>query len=188
MQLAALVLAAALVSCTSAPPPADAPPLPCDLVSCAAGMALECCPPMAPRRTLVIPALGWAPAVNWTPDTGCMRSQGSGRLVIPVVAQEGERLIAMGASIIGNGAADVSVAAFYAGLMLDDTSSMPSLATIAAGTIAVDDAPSRWLDYTTPIDETPMSASVARWIVIAANQAGACVGAVRLTFDHPSSP
>lgn len=184
MQIAALVLAAALaaalVSCTSAPPPADAPPPPCDLVSCAAGMALECCPPMTPRRTLVIPALGWAPAVNWTPGPGCMRSQGSGRFVIPVVALEGDRLTSLGASILGNGMVDVNVAALYAGISAEGTGLGAPL-----GEIAVVDAISRWTEYTADLADVPAAATGARWIEIAADQVGACIGAVRLTYDHP---
>lgn len=187
---AALVLA--VTACPSSPPATtvpDAPP--CDLESCAAGMALECCPPLAPpvstQRTAVISSLhgairdGWA--IDWSgfagTATGCMHSSGfGGRFALAVPLVEGDRMLSLTLAMIGNGSADVTVTSAAVAPNGDRF-----LGTV--GSLTQPNAPPAWVDYTIDLTDTVIAGGNSHWFEFGADQPGLCIGALRLTYDHP---
>lgn len=184
---AALVLSVA--ACPSSPPAGPTvPDAPCDLVSCAAGMALECCPPLAPQpvpRSLLVQAVsgeviaGWAP--DWQgfsgPPGGCMRSTGAGRFVLLPQIHEGDRLLSMTVTMAGNLSADVAVNAMH----LKHASGV----LVRIGEMAAPNVSDAWSDYVVDLVDTAAVGGSSFWIEVDSDQPGACIGAVRLTYDHP---
>ena len=190
MLRAALCLLA-LVSCTTAPAatkPPDGPP--CDLVSCAAGAALECCPTAAPQpsttRTAIVQSIAGVNQANWWPDfsgvgnssRGCMRSLQAGRFALPMPLVEGDRLLSLTVSAIGDDTANLSI---------ESLSAAPdgSLTLGTVGSRFIPGVRSTWTDYTIDLADTVVTGGTAHWFEASADRSGICVGAFRLTYDHP---
>jgi hypothetical protein len=171
--LALLALAAAvalaLTSCGNTPPgPVDAP---CDLVSCEAGAAFECCPAIVD---------------GWVPDFGaasglsrnCLRSTGfGGRFALPIPVDHGERMLALTATINGDDSSEIDIIA--AGFV----TSVDLINIIGARTIL--NTPAGWHRYPIDLTDTIAGDEAAHWIEVVADQPGVCVGAFRLTYDRP---
>lgn len=186
------IILIALAACTTAPAaskPPDAPP-PCDLVSCAGGAALECCPPLAPpastQRTAIVQSIAGINQANWWPDfsgisnssKGCMRSLQAGRFALPMPLVEGDRLLSLTVAMVGDDSVTVAI---------DPLSARPdgSLVVGVLGSIFAPSVSSTWRDYTVDLVDTTVTGGASYWFEVAANKSGACVGAFRLTYDHP---
>jgi hypothetical protein len=189
--LALLALAAAvalaLTSCGNTPPgPVDAP---CDLVSCEAGAAFECCPlapPPPPAHTRIVSPLVAAIVDGWVPDFGaasglsrnCLRSTGfGGRFALPIPVDHGERMLALTATINGDDSSEIDIIA--AGFV----TSVDLINIIGARTIL--NTPAGWHRYPIDLTDTIAGDEAAHWIEVVADQPGVCVGAFRLTYDRP---
>lgn len=191
MRPTVLSLVFALISCTatapaSVPVPVDASQ--CDLTSCAAGMSLVCCElaPLPPKQVKVVGSLGGVIKLGWAPDfggfagtsRGCMQSTGPGRFALEMPLNEGDRMLSLTVALIGNFAADVDI---------NSLSVAPNgaLTLGTVGTLTVTNVPNSWFDYPINLVDTFVSGGVSHWFEFGVDQAGACVGAVRLTYDHP---
>lgn len=174
-----------LTSCTGTPaaaPPPDAPT--CDVVSCGAGAALECCTTL---RTAVRSALDGVVSSGWAPDfggfggasRGCLRATDfGGRFVLPVELEHGDRMMAMSIEVAGDASSDLDVAALSFETLAETISVL--------GKRSITNAASGWHIYALDLDDTTVGDGAWQWIEVAADQPGACVGPVRLTYDRPA--
>ncbi|HET9063691.1 MAG TPA: hypothetical protein VFO62_10420 [Candidatus Binatia bacterium] len=184
----AIFLAACTTSTASKPPDAA----PCDLVSCAAGAAFDCCPAAAPTpsttRTKIVQSIAGVNQANWWPDfsgvggssRGCMHSLQAGRFALPMPLEEGDRLLSLTVAMIGDDSVTVAI---------DPLSARPdgSIVVGVIGSIFAPSVSSTWRDYTVDLVDTTVTAGASYWFEVAANKSGACVGAFRLTYDHPGA-
>jgi len=170
--LAALWLSLA-ASCTSdhAAAPKDSPP------------ALAAQPP----RTKVIGALGGVVNTGWTADwsgfagtaRGCMRSYTEGRFALEMPLEEGDRMLSLVVSAVGNGSADLNIVSLAAAP--DGQAELGTVGGINAPNFPGGDP----RDIPIELEDTIVSGGVSYWFEFGADQAGLCIGAVRLTYDRP---
>lgn len=186
-----LVLLFKLVACSNSAPagPADAPP--CDLVSCAAGAAFECCPAAPTPRVMVVSPLGAVTAGGWTPDLGdptnpaipgrgCMRATGAGRFALPLQLEHGDRMLALAVTIDGDASSDLEIAA---------VEFSPDVETVSVlGSLTILNAADGWRSYDIGLIDTVVDGEGWHWVEVATDQPGACVGPFRLTFERPEVP
>lgn len=144
--------------------------------------------PASTQRTAVVQSIAGVNQANWWPDfsgissssKGCMRSLQAGRFAMPLPLVEGDRLLSLTVAVLGDGFVDVYI---------DPFSAKPdgSLTVGVLGSIAVQNAPPTWTDYTVDLVDTTVGPGASHWFEVAASSSGACVGAFRLTYDHPQN-
>jgi hypothetical protein len=168
----ALVLFLALCSCDAAPAATIAPP-----VKDAAAAPAE-------PDTIVIPSITGPVATGWVPDfsgfagtsTGCMRSTGAGRFVVGPALAEGDTLLSLVVAMAGNLSADVTITSLAVAPNGDRF-----LGTV--GSLDVPNVATGFHDYPIDLVDTLIVDGVSHWFEFGADQPGACVGAVRLTYQ-----
>jgi hypothetical protein len=174
--LALLVVLALALGCDAVPgSPASAAPPTKDAAAA----------PVEPD-TIVIPSIAGVVSVGWAPNwsgfagtnTGCMRSSGMGRFAVAPALTEGDRMLSLTAAMIGNLSADVTITSVAVAPNGDRF-----LGTV--GSLSVPNVPGFWSDFTIDLADTLIAGGNVHWFEFDADQAGACVGAVRLTYDHP---
>jgi hypothetical protein len=136
--------------------------------------------------TAVIPSVDGVVGGGWAPDfggfagtsVGCMRSFGSGHFVVTPALEEGDQMLSLVVAIAGNLSAD---------LTLTSAAVAPNgdrfLGTV--GSLDVPNVSTGFHDYVIDLTDTIVIDGMLHWFEFTADQGGLCVGAVRLTYDHP---
>jgi hypothetical protein len=169
----ALLLAPA---CTATPSATAAPP----------DQAVAPPPAPKPPATEVISAIGGVVHTNWTPDfngftgtsDGCMLSYGAGRFAVLPTLVEGDRMLSMTIAMAGNRSADLAIRSVS---IAPNGGSVPG----PLAPVSVFNVPDLWHDVPFDLVDTIVEGGAVHWFELAADQAGLCIGAVRLTYDHP---
>ncbi len=180
-----VVLAAPLAPACASEPAAAAPPD--EPVATA---------PQPPPRTKVIASTAGVINTGWAADwagfagtsRGCMRSYSFGRFAVPMPLEEGDRMLSLTFSAIGNYSADLDVYGLSAAP--DGTLTLGAIGALGIHDVPGDDPLAdlhgKPQDYTIDLVDTLVTGGVAWWFEFSADQAGLCVGALRLTYDRPN--
>jgi hypothetical protein len=145
-------------------------------------------PMAAPSAPLVkaVGALGGVVNAGWVADwsgpagvsRGCMRSYAAGRYALEMPLEEGDRMLSMMVSATGNASADLEV---WMNSAAPTGPQPPAVSVLVAPNISGPNA----TDIMIELPDTTVTAGAAHWFEFTADQGGLCVGAVRLTYDHP---
>jgi hypothetical protein len=171
MHSTALILSLVLVAC-SAPAAAPAPDDPTAAPS--------------EQRVMIIGALGGVVNAGWVADwsgpagvsRGCMRSYAAGRYALEMPLEEGDRFLSMSISASGTDSADLEV---WMASALPSGAQPPPVSVLIVPNMPGPGV----LDLPIDLPDTTVAPGAAHWLEFTADQGGLCVGAVRLTYDHP---
>jgi hypothetical protein len=140
----------------------------------------------ADPRVMVIGALGGVVNAGWVADwsgvagasRGCMRSYAAGRYALEMPLEEGDRFLSMLVAASGTFSADLEV---WMNSAAPTGPQPPAVSVLVAPNIPGPTA----TDIMVDLPDTLVTAGAAHWFEFTADQGGLCVGAVRLTYDHP---
>lgn len=142
--------------------------------------------PQPVRHTAIVSTLAGVINTGWVADwagfastsRGCMRSYSFGRFAVPLPLEEGDRMLSLTFSAIGNFSADLDVYSLSAAPAGDLT--LGTIGSLGVPNVLGGDPH----DFTIDLVDTLVTGGVSWWFEFSADQAGICVGALRLTYER----